>query len=153
MLSGKISYKETNSMVAQKIAGLFAVVSLVASILMVSTPALAMQLKDFDKLQPADQGRYVKILFEGTIMGLSLEAKDDMVQKFRDYFYRRTVPSGISVGLNQLTKNLRSARIIEQEDNKKFNVEDIYEYTLYQFGIDKPKNLASFTKDFRPQGK
>jgi hypothetical protein len=131
--------------------------SLVATTLLATSAAQAMEIIQFDKMADQDQHDYVNALIVGAQKVLLHETRDNLATQVQNLF--TIIPPGdsISLGLEEFETNLAQARIFDAEAYAKdhtaqrVEVEDAMAITLKKNKIDLPDSFFTVASGFKPK--
>lgn len=105
-------------------------VLVVAAALIVSTPASAKSVREFDALSPADQSEYMISFLEKMTADLG-QKNPKLAQDIKDYFVRKQPGKSYSEGLEKVYVELASVETWKA-DLSKIQVESIVVYVVKQ---------------------
>ncbi len=105
-----------------------------AAALMVSTPASAKSVREFDALSPSDQSEYMITFLEKMTSDLG-QKNPKLAQDIKDYFVRKQPGKPFSEGLEKVYVELASVETLAKDgkaDLSKVQVESIVVYVVKQ---------------------
>jgi hypothetical protein len=120
---------------------LFSSIFLAATILCSAVAVDAMDLKQFDKLSPHDQGEFFGDLTQGAIDLLKQQGKLDRAELIQTGFTKRAQGEKISVFMKDVEENLKIVRELNlqleaKKDSRRAQVETALAETFKKYGID-----------------
>jgi hypothetical protein len=128
-----------------------------ATAMLFTGTAEAMQIQQYDKMSIEDRGEYVADLIIGAQKVLRDEGRPDLAEKVHTLFNTRLGDDKNSVGMVEFEKNLARARLADVRNIEKnpkadrIEVEDAMAVTLEANGIKLPDSFFTVASGFQPK--
>jgi hypothetical protein len=119
--------------------------------------AQAMEIQQYDKMTPADQSEYVRLLVQGAEKILNEEGKASLATQVSYLFTIKDPGDAQSVGMVEFELDLDRMRtddadgVLRDPNARRLEVEDAMLVTLKNNGITLPSTFLSVGKDFKPK--
>ena len=117
----------------------------------------AMEIRQFDKMAPQDQGEFVGLLVGGAEQVLKDEGRADLAAQVEHLFTTTDPGDAHTIGMVEFERNLALARVfdakrVEQDPNaRRLEVEDAMIVTLRKNGIELPPSFLTVASNFKPK--
>jgi hypothetical protein len=119
--------------------------------------ALAMEIRQFDKMAGQDQDEFIAELVKGAERVLTDDGRPDDAAKVSKLFTTNAPDGNISIGMSQFMVTLALVRLndaknaVEHPNDPRLEVEDAMFLTLQKNHISLPDSFFTVNKNFKPK--
>jgi hypothetical protein len=130
---------------------------MLSAALVVSAPAQAMEIQQFDKMASEDKGEYISQLVGGAEQVLKAEGRANLAARVETLFTTTEPGDQHTLGMVEFQLNLARARVTDAKNVEKtpsaqrLDVEDAFAVTLKKNHIDLPDSFFTVGRGFRPK--
>jgi hypothetical protein len=133
-------------------------IAVVFAATLLSGPAQAMEIRQFDKMADRDQVDYIDGLITGAEKVLTASGKPALAAQVEHLFTTKLNPGDTdTTGMIELERNLATLRVHDLQNQQKkpndprLEVEDVIILTLHKNNIELPDSYYDVNKNFRPK--